>query len=122
MLENRNTNWISAESEKFRVQYTDNEGVKRTYRPDFFGDNTLVEVKHKNYVLSKEEQELVELKKEAANKEFSARGWKYEFRIVPPIKKQKVFELRMKGVVLLEDRYEAKYQAWLTSKSQNHQR
>jgi hypothetical protein len=45
-----NVNVVSAENIKFRVKYINSSGVKRTYSPDFFINetNTLVEIKPEN--------------------------------------------------------------------------
>jgi hypothetical protein len=76
VLEKQNLNWISAETKEFRIEYKDPiSGNERTYHPDFFANNTIIEVKPerlKNALYSKAKREYAEIF-------CKNRNWNYKF-------------------------------------------
>lgn len=98
--------WESAETNKFKIEYTDASGQIRNYFPDFFVNNKyLVEIKPKNLFKS----ESVKLKKEAAEKWCKENG--YEYLLIEPKKlcQDEILRIYNSGEIKFTDRYEQKF-------------
>ena len=105
-IEKNNWSWESGEARKYKILYTDWEGKKRNYYPDFIvNGSVMVECKPKKLhgsvgVLSK---------KEAAETYCSTRGLAYELVDPGKLDSNTIKTLHDEGKMVLLDRYERKY-------------
>ncbi len=113
--------WKGAESKRFRIAYVDRHGAKRHYFPDYFVDDILVEVRPLGWTKRDSEWRNAQEKLRAAADYCEKQGWLYVLAEMPMIPKKKVFLLRHKGLVRLNERWEEKYLEWIAGKAANLQ-
>ncbi len=105
-LEKNNLEWISAEKKKFSIPYKDYDGTERTYRPDFFVENSiLVEIKPNRLKKAVTNN----LKKAAAEKFCKKNNYKYEVVEPKRMKDKQIADLYKKKKIKFLDRYEKKF-------------
>lgn len=108
VIEKFNLVWESAETDKFVMKFIDN-GVERTYRPDFFiGNKYLVEIKPKKLWNSY----LVNQKKNVSILFCEKNNYKYKLRDVPKISYKEIVSLVENDTLIFTDRYKKKYDLW----------
>lgn len=112
LMTHDNIDWKSAEFGNYKVIYKTEDGKVKTYRPDFVGDGFVVEVKPLGWTASFNFHKDVGVKSTAAYEHFERIGMEYVIAEMPSIKKNKIFELRDNNVIILQKRWERKYQEW----------
>jgi hypothetical protein len=107
VIERFNLKWESAEKKKFKIDYIDYTGNKRTYHPDFLIENKyLVEIKPKCLWNS----DNVKRKAEAAIEFCSKYNFKYKLTESPKlIKFTDIKQLVINKKVIFTDRYQEKF-------------
>jgi hypothetical protein len=114
LLHQQDTDWISAESFRFRVPYTDEHGNQRFYFPDFFGNDSVVEVKARGW--ERDPRHLgYPRKARAAAQFYDLRGWEYVLAEIPYMNEASVFRLRQDRVIRLNRKWERRYQEWASN-------
>jgi transposase len=108
-LDKNHTEWISCENKNFVIEYNFLNG-KRTYRPDFFVKNCVIEIKptrlHKT--------PLIAAKTDAAIKFCKEKG--YKFAIIDfPINAKAISEQLSYGNIKFARDYEQKFSTWISS-------
>ena len=95
--------WESAENKKFVVKYIDYKGYERTYRADFFiNDSILIEVKPKKLKSSV----TVRAKQQAAEEFCKVNGWEYRIEDIDPLTSSEILVLYKNGLIVFADRYD----------------
>ena len=106
VIEKNNIQWVSAESNKYQINYEDYKGNNRTYTADFILSNKyLIEIKPKNLWGS----DLVIRKKMAAIKFCEENNLIYKLRDTPKLSSNKLKELYETKQIIFTDRYEKKF-------------
>lgn len=112
-LEQKNQNFESAESDKYKIPYRDWNEVPRNYFPDFCVDNKyLIEIKPYSLRASKD----VLLKASAAEAWCKTAGYEYKLvfdKSFTRLKREEIISLREANTIKFTDRYEKKYQEYL---------
>jgi hypothetical protein len=116
LLNNQDIDWTSAESKEFGVPYTTSKNTNRFYKPDFFGDERLIEIKPVGWRRNSGRNKDMDIKIAAAVVFCVERGWAYSLLETPAIKKSSIFALRENGTIELNKVWEAKYQEWLAKR------
>lgn len=107
VIEVNNQSWITAESDKYRIQYKDLLGNERTYCADFIVDNKyMIEIKPKKLHKTK----LIQIKAKAAKKFCKNNNLKYKLIDTKKLTSQEIKDLHNNGSITFTNRYEQKYQ------------
>lgn len=103
-LDENNISWSSAETNRFKVNYVDYNGVSKTTRPDFFINNdTVIEIKPKKL----QKTPLVLLKRTAVEKFCKDNKLLYEMLDIE-INLEKIKRLHSDGIIKFMKKYEQK--------------
>lgn len=106
VIERFGISWVSGESKKFKIEYTDQKGITRNYFTDFIlNGKYAIECKPKKLWDSND----VTLKKEAAMNYFSEIGIKYKIVECRRLEIEEIRKLRTEGNLKFLERYEIKY-------------
>lgn len=106
VIERFNLNWVSGESNQYKIEYIDYKGNKRNYFPDFIiNEKYIIESKPKKLWNS----DGVIRKKEAAIKFCEKMGLKYKLVDVGKISDTEIKTLYDNGLIIFLPRYEEKY-------------
>lgn len=106
IIERFKLNWVSGESNEYKIEYLDYNGNKRNYFPDFIINNKyIVESKPKKLWGS----DNVKRKKEAAIKYCVEMGLKYKIVDVGKISDEELKRLYYKKEIKFIDRYDKKF-------------
>jgi hypothetical protein len=116
LVENGGSSWQSGEDNEFRIPYKDASGKKRYYFPDWFRDGVLVEIKPPNWKDHPRNKE-TPAKNQAAEIYCGTKGWTFRLMEVPAMPKYMVFEMRDRGEITLEPRWEKQYQEWRSKRA-----
>lgn len=108
VIERFNLKWESAEKAKYKIEYTDRSGEKRTYHPDFLiNDKYLIEIKPKKLWNS----DNVKRKKAAAEQFCNNHNFKYKLTESPKlIQYQEIKKLIETKKLVFIKRYQEKWQ------------
>lgn len=110
IIERYNLKWESGETNDWKIQYEDYNGLLRNYFPDFIIENKyMVEVKPKNLWSSK----TVVLKKEAGINYCNNNGLIYKLSEIPCLSDEEIVYLYENKRIKFTDRYEEKYKIWV---------
>jgi hypothetical protein len=113
VIERFNLEWVSGESNNWRVPYVDYKGTNRNYFPDFIiGGKYVVEIKPRKLWFS----DTVIRKRKAAEKFYSKIGLKYKITDITCISEDKLVSLHLDGKLIFTDRYEIKFKEWQIKK------
>lgn len=106
VIEKNNIQWVSAESNKYQINYEDYKGNNRTYTADFILNNKyLIEIKPKKLWYS----DSVIRKKISAIKFCEENNLTYKLRDTPNLSSEKLKELYETKQIIFTDRYEKKF-------------
>jgi len=106
VIEKNDIQWVSAESNKYQINYEDYKGNNRTYTADFILSNKyLIEIKPKNLWGS----DSVIRKKISAIKFCEENNLIYKLRDTPKLSSYKLKELYETKQIIFTDRYEKKF-------------
>ena len=106
VIERFNLNWVSGESNKYKIEYVDFKGDKRNYFPDFIiNDKYIVECKPKKLWNT----DNVIRKKEAALKYCDINNLKYKMIDIGRLENYEIKTLYENSLITFLPRYEMKY-------------
>ena len=105
VIEKNGWKWRTAETADMSIDYVGIDGNKRTYRADFIiNENTLVEIKPKQLMNTKEN----EIKKKAAEEFCHKRGLNYEMVDQIVLTFEEVTQLLNEGKIILTKKWETR--------------
>lgn len=108
VIERFNINWISAETNDYRIEYIKEDDVKSTYCADFILDNKyMIEIKPKALI------KYVKVKSDAAIRFCNENNLKYKIVTPRKIELEKLIEIYASGYLKFTEKTEAKYIKYL---------
>lgn len=115
LLYDKSADWINAEGLEFRISYMNQDGKNLHYCPDFFDKDglRLVEVKPPDWRFGNRYWRDIPEKMSAGCAFCKAKNWSYAVVEMRGLSKSRIYKLRRDGVVLLDERWEKKYQKWI---------
>jgi hypothetical protein len=110
-LEKNNLDWISAEKNKYKIDYIDPLGHQRTYRPDYFivNENLLIDIKP----IKLWDTPTVKAKKKAAELFCINNGYEFKLQDCEIISFKKILDLIDEGHLIFLPIYEKKLKEWI---------